>query len=561
VATLIVLQGPDKGKTFKTSEELVVLGRGSDEVPLTDRTISRRHAELRPVDGTWVISDLTSANGTYVNGVRIATKHNLKHGDQIRMGGTLLVYAGDETVERLSGAGIPRDMVMLDVGNQQVDSSIMASVPSNEDSVVMAAPETAEAVRAWKVMRQLADVIGHFLPPEQLLARVLDIIFEAIEVDRGVILMRDEATGDLLPEVIRYRRSHKGREPERGEIVAPRTIINHAIQSREGVLCSNAVSDKRFESGKSVQNLGMRSVICVPILSRDHALGVIHLDCPLTQHTYTEPELRLMTAVGYQAGLAIENAQLVQAQLRRERLAAAGETIAYLSHYIKNILQGMQSGGDVLRRGLDRRDFAVTTQGWGILHRNLDKAYRLMLNMLAFSKDREPRREMLQPNKVVQDAVDLAQKQADDKRVVLLCDLEENMPAIPVDFDGLHQVVLNLATNAVDAVDPDRGVVNVSTAYDPASRQAIITVADNGPGIPPEQRDKIFEAFHSTKGHGGTGLGLAVARKIVLEMYGTIELLTPPDGGAEFRVKLPAFDARQASAEDTQGPPPGTRRS
>ena len=85
VATLIVLQGSDKGKTFKTADELVILGRGSDEVPLTDRTISRRHAELTPHDGIWHIRDLNSANGTTVNS-EIVTKTILQDDDVICLG-------------------------------------------------------------------------------------------------------------------------------------------------------------------------------------------------------------------------------------------------------------------------------------------------------------------------------------------------------------------------------------------------------------------------------------------------------------------------------------------
>lgn len=577
MATLVVLQGPDKGHTFRTADEAALLGRGSDQVPLTDRTVSRKHAELKPVDGSWQIRDLNSANGTYVNGVRLSKAVNLKHGDQIRMGSTLLVYAGDETVEQLSGGNIPTDLVTLDAGSEFTDSSIMASVAANEDSIIMAAPETADAVRAWKVLRELTDVIGHFLPGEQLLARVMDIVFDEVDVDRGVVFMRDEHTKDLLPEVVRFRRRKDKREADKGSIIASRTIMNHVIESREGVLCSNVVSDKRFESGKSVQNLGMRSVICVPIMAGEKVLGIIHLDSPVTQHTYNEPELRLLTAIGYQTGLAIENSRLVRAQVHRERLAASGETVAYLSHYIKNVLQGMRSGGDVLKRGIDKRDFAITTQGWEILNRNLDKSYNLMLNMLAFSKDREPRLEMLQLNKIVQDVVELTQKQADDARVMLLTDFDEQLPAVPLDYDGVHQVVLNLIVNAMDAVpggpaadalDDDKadsaragraaagaGRINVRTLYDAANRYATLVVADNGAGVPEEGRKRIFDAFYSTKGHGGTGLGLAVARKIVVELGGRIELVSPPDGGAEFWVRFPAFGARQVSADDTQGPP------
>ncbi|HPM23116.1 MAG TPA: ATP-binding protein [Phycisphaerae bacterium] len=555
MATLIVLQGPDKGRTLRTIDDQVLIGRGSTQVPLTDPTISRRHAQLQAADAGWLLTDLGSANGTYVNGVRIQKPTRLKHGDQIRVGGTLMVYTGEDSVQQFSGVGIPRDLVTLDAGSPAVDSAVVASVPSNEDSIVLAAPETAYAVKAWKVMRELADVIGSLLPADQLLVRVMDIMFQEADVDRGVIFVRDEATDELLPEVVRFRGAAQARASDGKAIMASRTIINHVVESRTGVLCSNVVADKRFQSGKSVQNLGMRSVICAPIVAREQVLGVIHLDCPVTRHTYNENELRLITAIGYQTGLAIENARLVQSHLQRERLAAAGETVAYLSHYIKNILQGMRSGAEVVERGLERRDLATATQGWRIVERNLDRSYHLMLNMLAFSKEREPRFEMLQVNRIVEEVVALVQKQADAKRVVLLADLDEHAPPIPVDYDGVHQVILNIVTNAIDAVEREKGIINVRTRYHAEQNLVLLSVADNGPGVPAEIRTRIFEAFQSTKGHGGTGLGLAVARKIVQELGGTLELIDPPDGGAEFRIGLPAVRATESSSGDTQGPP------
>jgi signal transduction histidine kinase len=555
LATLIVLQGPDKGRTLQTRDDTALLGRGSAQVPLTDQTISRRHAELQRLDGGWLLTDLQSANGTYVNGVRIQKPTRLKHGDQIRVGSTLLVYTGDESVQEFAGASIPSDLVTLDAGSPAVvDSSVVTSVPSNEDSLILAGPEAAYAVKAWNMMRELSNVIGSLLPPDQLLVRIMDIVFQEAEVDRGVIFVRDESTGELLPDVVRFRTPAQARESNGQTIIASRTIMKHVVESRAGVLCSNVVADKRFQSGKSVQNLGMRSVICVPIVAREHVLGVIHLDCPVTRHTYNEYELRLVTAIGYQTGLAIENARLVQSHLQRERLAAAGETVAYLSHYIKNILQGMRGGADIVERGLENRDLATTGQGWRIVERNLDRSYHLMLNMLAFSKPREPRFELLQVNRIVEEVVELLQKQADAKHIVLLADLDDHAPPIPADYDGVHQVVLNIVTNAIDAVPSNQGMINVRTHYDTARHALLVSVTDNGPGVPAEIRAQVFEPFHSTKGQGGTGLGLAVAKKIVGELGGTIELCDPPDGGAEFRVHLPAARQEQPGAEDTRGP-------
>ncbi len=554
VATLYVLEGPDKGRVLKIADEVVLLGRGSDQVPLTDQTVSRRHAELKPVNGAWILRDLHSANGTTVNGARVEQPVRLKHGDRIQLGETLLMYSGDESVERLSGANIPSDLVTLEADDIPVDSAVVASVPSSDDSVVLAAPDAAYAVRSWKAVRELTDVIGSLLAPDQLLQRVMDIIFEEVPADRGVIFISDEESSELLPAVVRFRSRKVRAEATRSAISASRRIVDHVVKTHEGVLCTNTIRDKRFHGGRSAKEIGLHSVICAPILARDHVLGVIYLDCATSEHTYVEHELRLITAIGYQSGLAIENARLVQSHLERERLAATGETVAYLSHSIKNVLQGMRAGGDVVQRGLDSRDFDVTTKGWRILDRNLDKVYTLMTNMLAFSKQREPQLEMLHVRKIVGDVIDLIRERAEEAGVTLQIELDESVPEIPVDYDGVHQAVLNLLSNAIDAVPRDTGVIRVRVGLDPVERWILVSVADNGPGVPPDQLDKIFQAFHSTKGHAGTGLGLAVARKNVNELGGSLELIDPPEGGCEFLIRLPTAETRRATPGDTQPP-------
>lgn len=552
--TLYVLQGPDKGRTLAAFDDVLIIGRGSEQLPLADQTVSRKHAELRPENGGWVVRDLNSANGTYLNGVRLQKPTRLKHGDQIRLGSTLVVYTGDDTIEQMSGANIPRDMVRVDPGEGALDAAVVTSVPPSPLEVPSASPETLYAVRSWNAMRAVTDVIGSLVSAEQLLPRVMDILFEEVDVERGVIFLQDEETREFLPAVVRFRSRKARAEAGRTAIVASRTIMKHVIDSHQGVISSNVNADERFQAGRSVHDLGMSSVLCAPIIARERVIGVIHLDCPVTRHSYNEHELRLVIAIGHQTGLALENARLVQAQLERERLAAAGETVAYLSHSIKNILQGMRSGADVVEKGLDKDDLPLLKQGWRILDRNLDKCYSLMLNMLAFSKQRDPHLEMLQINRIVSDVVELEQSHADDARIMLLADPDETVPPLPLDYDGMHQVLLNLVSNAIDAVPRDSGVIRVATRFDPVDRHAIVTVADNGPGVPEDERERIFRPFHSTKGHGGTGLGLAVARKIVTELGGTITVGESAEGGAEFRITLPTADARRPAPGETQGP-------
>ena len=98
--TLLVLQGPDKGRRFELPDAPALIGRESRQLPLGDNTVSRRHAELQPLDGSWILKDLGSSNGTYVNGLRVSNTYALKLGDQIRVGKTLLVFGAQPGVSR-----------------------------------------------------------------------------------------------------------------------------------------------------------------------------------------------------------------------------------------------------------------------------------------------------------------------------------------------------------------------------------------------------------------------------------------------------------------------------
>lgn len=550
MATLLVLQGPDKGRTFRTLNEPAILGRESDQIPLSDRTVSRHHATLRPENGAWVLQDLKSANGTYVNGIRIKDNVRLKHGDQIKVGGTLIVYTGDQSTEKLSGSRIPTDMIDLDASNANMDSAILASVRS-EDSLIIAGPEVAEAARAWKVMSELTSAIGAIIDPDALLERVMDVILEELPVDRGFILLYEQKGDELelVPHVVRYRR---GVRAKKQKITTSRRIIQHVCDNRTAVLCTNAMTDKRFStdaSQDSIHDYGLHSVICAPIMVRDLLLGVLHIDSAAAAHTYTQEQLRLMSAIGQMTGMAIQNARLVQQQMQTARLAATGETVAYLSHYIKNILQGMQSGSDLVRLAIKQQNFGTLGKGWNIVEHNLDRIMALTMNMLAFSKDRAPRLVPTNLNKIVADAVSLAQTKADEREVILLTDLEEPFPPIPLDADGIHQVALNIIGNAIDAVAQGSGVVNVSTHFRPEEGIADLVISDNGPGIERDKIEEIFEPFKSTKGQGGTGLGLAVARKIVREHHGRIVVDSTPGEGTSFRVRLPAQEMARQSEE------------
>ncbi len=502
------------------------------------------------------MEDLKSANGTYLNGKRLERPARLKDGDQISMGATLMVWDGSEGKSPEASrktAMISADLLDLDAGSDGANAAIIGSVGSGDDSMILATPAAAEAVRSWRVISTLLDAVGAALSTNQLAQRVLDVVFEEVPADRGFILLKDEKTGLFEMEVVRA----DGDSQEK--IRASRTIVDHVLERREGILCSNAMSDERFSkpNGEGLKAIGLKSVICVPMIAHEAALGVIYVDCAMSKHIYTEEQLRLVAAIGPMAGLAIEDARLVNERVRTERLAAAGETVAALSHYIKNILQGLKGGSDVVEMGLHDQTLDTVDQGWEVVRRNLDNIYSLTMNMLAFAKRRDPRCEPVQLCSLVRDVIKLVQRRADDKGVLLKADLEDGMPAIPVDEHGIHQVVLNVITNAVDAVPKSTGVVTVKVSYDAAGDVAELTVGDNGPGVPDDQQERIFDAFYSTKGHGGTGLGLAVAKKIVDEHRGLILLKSVANAGTLVRVTLPVHPGEGIDSAATHGPAAG----
>jgi two-component system, NtrC family, sensor kinase len=540
LASLRIIQGPDKDRSFELREGENFVGRQAEPIMLKDGTVSRQHARLIVIGGRWTLEDLGSANGTFLNGVKVRSLTVVHPGDQIRCGSTILVFAG---------AGEPA-AVSMDENGSLVDAAIVATMPSNEDSVIIPTPEAGQqAIGNLRILYDLISEIGSIFHVDMLLRRTLDKIFDVLPADRGYILLfenPDRPGGDLKLRAFR----HSGEQPAPKAPIS-RTIINEVVTKQVGVLSSNAMSDKRFTSGKSVHDLGIRSALCAPIKGRERILGVIHVDCSVSDHTYSTEQLRLLTAIGFQTGLAVENVRLYEQAVQTERLAAVGETAAFLSHHIKNILQALQGGIDMVEAGLKKNEVEKARDAWPIVERNLSRIHHLILNMLALSKSRQPLLESINVNRVLEECLQLAGPQSDDRDVALLSDLDE-MPPIPADAEGLHQAFLNLIQNALDAVPEKTGVVTVSSSFDAMTRSVVVRVSDNGAGIDPEKLDRIFTPFYSAKGQRGTGLGLSVAKKIVEEHQGTLDVSTKVGEGTLFTIKLPAVP--RGSAADTTGP-------
>jgi len=233
--------------------------------------------------------------------------------------------------------------------------------------------------------------------------------------------------------------------------------------------------------------------------------------------------------------------------IQSERLAATGQTVAGLAHYIKNILNGLKGGAYVLNVALDKNDTDKIKSGWTMMERNLARTTDLVLDLLAYSKEREPEPENCYPNEIVEEVCTLMDQRARDNGIMIERDLDPSIGQVYLDPKALHRFLLNLVSNALDACIFDsaakkRWKVRISSAID-KDHQVRFEVADNGMGMDKETKERLFSALFSTKGERGTGLGLLVTDKIVRENGGSIEVESSPGRGATFRIHLPYQEA------------------
>jgi signal transduction histidine kinase len=226
-----------------------------------------------------------------------------------------------------------------------------------------------------------------------------------------------------------------------------------------------------------------------------------------------------------------------------ERLAAVGQTVAGLAHAIKNITAGLTGGTYVLEKGIDLDNRTYLNQGWQMIKGNVQKIKGMAVDLLNYAKEREPEYQLCDPNLPLREVADLMRSRAEENGVVLKSDLDENLPGVLLDPEGIHRVLLNLVTNAIDACTDlscthTKGEVLLRSMR--SKGWAVeYQVRDNGCGMEEETRKKIFQIFFSTKGSRGTGLGLMIAKKIVDEHGGVIDVSSQKGNGTVFTVKLP----------------------
>lgn len=383
-----------------------------------------------------------------------------------------------------------------------------------------------------------------------LLERIMDESKAVVGAEASSCLLYDDVTNELYFEVALGDKADGVKEIR---LPMGAGIAGQCALERRTIVVNDVSQDSRhFKKADKQSQFETRNLLAAPMTRGDRLIGVLEVLNKNGDERFNDDDQQILEFFAGQAAIAIENALLLQAKVRGERLAAVGQAVAGISHYVKNILAGLKGATSLIDHALKTDNPDMIAEVWPLVNRNTDKISTLVQDMLTYSKEREPELSPSNLNVIVTETVDLCLESAENAEVTLVLEPDESLPDTALDVSRIGDTVLNLVGNAIDALrEHEDATVTVRSAYDKKNALLRAIVADNGPGIPEEVQKSIFEPFFSTKGSKGTGLGLAVARKSVEEHGGAIELVSAPDEGATFTIILPAIDPESTTVDAT----------
>ncbi len=228
--------------------------------------------------------------------------------------------------------------------------------------------------------------------------------------------------------------------------------------------------------------------------------------------------------------------------LQSERLAAVGQTVSGLAHYVKNILIGLKGGSYVMDVGIKKNNTEKLKNGWQTIQKNINRVADLTQDLLTYAKQREPEVSSCNPNDIVTEVVELVEQAAKDKQIRITSHLSPDIRTVLADPETIHRCLLNLVSNGIDACveDLDRSkefTIGIRTFMEDG--RVCFEVKDNGCGMDEKTLKNLFSPMFSTKGGKGTGLGLLVTAKLVEEHKGKIDTASTPGKGSVFTIRLP----------------------
>ncbi|MDD3726458.1 MAG: ATP-binding protein [Candidatus Ratteibacteria bacterium] len=299
-----------------------------------------------------------------------------------------------------------------------------------------------------------------------------------------------------------------------------------------------------FQRGESIVKEKVKlegkgfSILAAPLRTTRERFGAVVVG-KRGKGVITTNESALVISGAVVVSFAMSNIKLVNNIIKNQRLVTIGETIGGLSHDIKNILNNLENGIELVDMAAESSNSEMLREGRKILRNSYEKMKHLVLSMVDYSREREIELVPSNINSVIKGAISIMKGTCKEKRVKIIEELDKHLPIIDIDPSRIERMMINLLDNAIDAVEEKIGIIKVRTRFLVSDGAIEISVEDNGCGIPEENLERIFDIFYSTKGNRGTGFGLAIVQKVVKEHNGTIEVKSEVGKGTVFIIKIP----------------------
>jgi adenylate cyclase len=285
-----------------------VLGRSTTaSVRLADREVSRKHSQIDREGGEYVLRDLGSSNGTFLNGKRIYGPAKLRDGDEVMIGTSRMEF------RLTTGPVRPKNAEIVHTGQTGELEGVVARTSAKATFVPVEQIQDVNQLRRDYERLRVGHEFSTYIRLErnltELLARILEVAFDLIPCENGVILLRDPHSQELVIQAMRQKK------PGEGKVLVSDTLLAQVQLTKEGVLTSDAIADKRFQASHSIIALGVRSAMAVPLLSSsgDEVKGIMFLDSRERIAAFTTKDLEVLSAIAAQASVALENSEYARA--------------------------------------------------------------------------------------------------------------------------------------------------------------------------------------------------------------------------------------------------------
>ena len=319
---ILLLDG--QATTIELSSDETLLGRDPKcTLEIKSGMVSRRHARVFKNADEFLVEDMGSGNGTFVNGSKIEGPKPIKHGDRIKLGPVLLRFENNLGGDvRPVPATRPAPSKLTSARNEIGETFNVEVDDDDDESTMMTGRATGfgnlevKPEAKLKGVLEISKALAGTANIDSLLPKILDTLFNIFpHADRGCVLLKDEITSKMIPRAMKHRRAGDDET-----VKLSRTILKKVLEEKTGILSSDASNDSRFEASESIANLTIRSMMCVPMLSTEgHPMGVINIDTQNPFNQFQPDDLDLLMAVAGQAAMSYEQAKLLVTALEKQK--------------------------------------------------------------------------------------------------------------------------------------------------------------------------------------------------------------------------------------------------